>query len=143
MKKANAKIGRSEIALIHVAKKQLNPAEEEYRAWFERYGKESSKDLTRGEFGSLLRHLEVCGFRYLPSVPGTPDLNRQPQEKQENLWKIWALLKAQKLPWKYADGVAWRMHQVTKAIWCTPEQLHKLVIALEYRAKKEGQPDAK
>lgn len=134
----NAKINRSQIALLHVAKSKVGLSEQEYRDLLGRYGVATSKDLNSEQLEELIRHLKDCGFQMQSSVPGAPEIEKQPAAKRPNLRKIWALLKKQGLPWSYADGVAWRMHQVTKTIWCTPEQLHKIVIALEYRAKQEG-----
>ncbi len=137
MPRANAKINRSQITLLHVAKSKVGLTEQEYRDLLGRYGRTTSTDLTTEELEDLMRHLKGCGFQAREAVPGAPEISKQPETKQRHLRKIWALLKKQALPWSYADGVAGRMHQVAKAIWCTPEQLHKIVIALEYRAKKE------
>lgn len=137
--RANAKINRSQISLLHVAKAQAGLTEEEYRDLLGRYGVSTSKDLTANQLEKIITHLEGCGFHRRESVSGAPNIGKQPQEKQANLRKIWALLKKQNLPWKYADGCAWRMFQLTKAVWCDRSQLHKIVIALEYRGKQEGQ----
>lgn len=137
---ASVKINKSQIALLHVAKSQVGLDEEEYRDLLGRYGVTSSKDLRPAQLEELIAHLKACGFQMRSSVPGALEIEKQPRDKRPNLRKIWALLKKQGLPWSYADGVAWRMFQLTKAAWCSREQLHKIVIALEYRAKQEAQP---
>ena len=43
-------------------------------------------------------------------------------------------------PWEYADGMAKKMFKVEKLIWCTPQQLHKLVAALEYAKARATTP---
>ena len=55
---------RKQIALIHVAKKQLGLNEDDYRAAVQTYGGAgSSKDLSRFGFKNLMKHLEKCGFK--------------------------------------------------------------------------------
>jgi phage gp16-like protein len=125
--------------LLHVARRQLGLSEEVYRDLLARFGggAASAKDLNREQFGELMDYLGTCGFKSKAAVPGAPNLNRQPQEKRPYLNLIWQLLKKQQLPWKYADGVAWRMFQITRTVWCSPEQLRKVAAALEYRDRQE------
>lgn len=55
---------RKQLALVHVAKKQLGLADEDYRAILERIaGVESSKDLDQRSFEAVMQHMAALGFR--------------------------------------------------------------------------------
>jgi phage gp16-like protein len=41
-------------------------------------------------------------------------------------------------PWSYADALAKRICKVDKIIWVPGDQLHKVIAALRYQARREG-----
>ena len=57
------KVVAGQLALIHVAKKELALSDEDYRAILGQYGVSSSKDLTMVGFEQVMAHLERLGFR--------------------------------------------------------------------------------
>lgn len=57
-------ITTSQIALIHVAKKQLGLDDDMYRAILQIHGRvESSKDLDAAGFEAVMRYFNKCGFK--------------------------------------------------------------------------------
>lgn len=53
-----------QIALLHVAKKQLSPDDDSYRAILARYGRcESAADLTQPGFTAVIKYFTAMGFR--------------------------------------------------------------------------------
>lgn len=88
------KITKKQIALLHVAKRELQLDDESYRAILQRYGRvESAADLDLAGFNHVMRYLTACGFRstwtkrtfgYRPTMatPAQVDLIR-------SLWGRW------------------------------------------------------
>ena len=60
--------------------------------------------------------------------------------KQAMLKKIEAYLAEAGRPWSYAHAMAKRMSakKVERIQWCTPADLHKIIAALEYDARRHG-----
>lgn len=57
-------ITSKQISLLHVAKKQLNLADEDYRAVLLRYGRrESARDLDQSGFDHVMKYMTAIGFR--------------------------------------------------------------------------------
>lgn len=91
---ATGKITKKQIALLHVAKRDLGFDDETYRAILARYGNvESAADLDLTGFNRLMKYLTACGFRstwttrtfgYRPTMatPAQVDLIR-------SLWGKW------------------------------------------------------
>jgi len=60
----SAKITKKQIALLHVAKRDLGLDDETYRAVLARYGKTgSATDLDLAGFNHVMRYFTACGFR--------------------------------------------------------------------------------
>lgn len=57
-------------------------------------------------------------------------------DKEPLLRKIEAYLAEAKRPWDYAHGMARRMFKVNRLQWCQARQLHKIVAAMEYDARR-------
>jgi phage gp16-like protein len=127
---------RSELAVIHIAKKQLGLDDETYRAVIRMIsnGKtDSSADLDHVERSRLLDHLKAKGFKK-HTRPKTANV------KAPQIEKIEALLASQKLPWSYADGVAKQMFGRDKLEWCSGQELRAVIVALTKRqSRKEGE----
>lgn len=132
-----------ELAQIHIAKAQLGFDDETYRNMLWTVGRvRSSAELDHAGRASVLTHLKASGFKPKQSGFSTQAPKNAPASKTALISKIGALLTVLAKPWEYADGMAVKMFKVQKIIWCTPQQLHKMVAALEY-AKTRAQANAK
>ena len=136
---------RRDLARIHIACKELGLDDATYRAmlWFVAKVDSAARLDAQGR-AKVLDHLRRCGWRPRPkrrregaAYPGRPR-NMDNEDRGPLLRKIEALLSDQHLPWAYADGIARKMFQVDKVQWCKPDQLHKVVAALSYRARRKG-----
>lgn len=132
---------RRELAKIHLGAKQLGMDRETYEACLWTLARvRSARDLDAGGRAAVLDHLRACGFRPAPATtprPGRPH-NIGSEDRGAQLRKIEALLAQAKRPWAYADAMAKRMFGVDAVSWCNPTQLHKLIAALSYDARRHG-----
>lgn len=121
---------KSELAQIHVAKKQLGLADDEYRAMLRNVcNVASSADLDWRGRKKLLDHLGARGWKKKSIQRG----GRHPAL----IAKVRALLIHQGgLPDAYADGIAARMFGVGRFTWCEADQLRALIAALTKRGQK-------
>ena len=71
------------------------------------------------------------------SYPGRPK-NMDDMGKGRLLKKIEALLAEASRSWDYAHGMSKRMFSIERVQWCEAFQLHKIVAALMYDAKRHG-----
>ena len=138
---------KSELAAIHVAKKQLGLDDGTYRAmlWtLERV--RSAADLDEAGRRRVIDHLRARGFAR-KSTPPAPAMDHGrkpavPADRQGLIDKIEALLAEGGYPWNYVRSMAKRMFKVDQLEWATAAQLHSLVAALEYdrrrRSKRKG-----
>lgn len=125
-----------ELAVIHVAKKQLGLADADYRALLnERYGVLSSAALTDAERSDLICELERRGFK---KAHKTPFLARRGKESGQ-LAKVRAMLAAAGRPHAYGDALAQRMAGVERLEWCKPDDLRKIIAALMYDQRRRAQ----
>lgn len=76
-KNGNFKINTNQIALLHVAKKELALDEDNYRSILAHYNVTSAKDLTLKDFQHLVKYLETLGFTSTNKKP-THAPNRDP-----------------------------------------------------------------
>lgn len=128
---------RKEIQLIHIAKQQLGMDDETYRAMLWSVARvKSSTALDWAGRKKVLDHLKACGFKSTASNRPAPARDKAPL-----VAKIRALLIAlDHKPDAYADGMARNMFKVERFEWCTPEQLGKIVAALNYSLKRASKP---
>ncbi|MCC6195696.1 MAG: regulatory protein GemA [Burkholderiales bacterium] len=141
MKTATPNARNAELARIHIAKAQLGLADDTYRATIRGISNQrtdSAKDLDYGERAKLLEHLRRLGFRDRGALPS----RQAAAAKQALIDKIHAHLATASRPWAYADGMARRMFRIERVDWLTPQQLHKLVAAFEYDAKRRARKAA-
>ena len=132
-----------DLAKIHIAKKQLGLDDDSYRAMLQMIaGVNSAADLPMDGRRKVLDHFRKAGFKAKKSkraCPGRPKLNQLAGIGESNLIKkIEAYLAEAKRPWNSAQGMARHMFKVDRVQWCTPEQLSKIVAALEYDARRHG-----
>jgi phage gp16-like protein len=132
---------RRDLAKIHIAKKQLGLDEDSYRAMLNMVaGVGSAADLDAEGRLAVLAHLRRIGFKAkrksYPRHANKPDFNAVAVDKEALLRKIEAYLAEAKRPWNYAHGMARRMFKVDRVEWCRAGQLHKMVAALAYDARR-------
>jgi len=122
---------RSELAKIHMAKKELGLDRDTYEDVLWTVARvRSAADLdSTGRF-KVIAHFKALGWK----SKGGRKWGRKPRvtgDKTALNNKLEALLADNQLPWKYADGMAKRMFKVDKVGWLKADQLHKLVAALQ------------
>ena len=132
---------RSELARIHIGKKELGMDDDTYRDMLFTVARvRSAKDLDRAGRQMVLDHMRGLGFKskrkaIKKNYPGRPH-NIDSEDRGPLLKKIEALLTDAGRKWSYARSMARRMFHVDQLEFCNPEQLHKIVAALEYDAKR-------
>lgn len=131
---------RRELAAIHKGAAQLGLDTQDrdpdsvYRTMLRQVGgATSAADLDAAGRRRVLDHL-----RRLGALPERMRRPRPPEDKAALVAKIRAQLAAAHRADTYADGIAKRMFDIDRFEWCTPEQLHKIVAALAYDAKRNG-----
>lgn len=121
------------LAAIHMGKKALNLDEDTYRDMLENVtDKRSAKDMTDDELIKVIQHLDQLGF-------SKREFGKKPKVKQSKealIGKIEAHLAEHKLHWNYAKGMAKKMFKKEALEFCSESELHRIVAALEYRAKR-------
>ena len=142
-------IRRNLLARVHILKKQAGISDLIYRDILAVYHVESSALLDKAGLRRLIKHLEELpkpksqvrnskNNRFNTSKPAVP------LDRQSLMNKIEALLAAKgsqqgkSVPWSYARAILKRLCGVDSLNWATPEQLHKVVAALMYDAKRYG-----
>lgn len=133
----NAK--RSELAKIHIAKKDLRLDDDLYRDILWTIARvRSAADLDEAGRKAVLDHFRSRGWS--PRVnkarrktfPGRPhNCDEHPQ-----LRKIEALLTQARRPWSYADRMAQRMFRKDRVAFCHAGEWQKLIAALEYDKRR-------
>jgi len=127
---------RTLLAKIHIAKKDLGMSDDEYRTVLDvKFGKGSASKLTMPQLSQLVAHFQTLGWEPAPSR-GKP--KNPPAERSALLSKVEAYLAEAGRPWSYADAMAKRICKVEKIAWCEPEDLAKIVAALEYDRRRHG-----
>jgi len=136
----------SELAKIHVAKKQLGMTDEDYRSMLWTQARvTSSSALDHAGRQRVLDHLKACGFKASaafktrrPKRP-TPSADALPLVRRIRA----QLISLGNLPDAYADGLAKQMLQ-DKAPqyfeWCHPADLRAISQALGYEQQRKGAP---
>ncbi len=123
---------RAELAKIHIAREELRLDEDTYRALLWTISRvHSAADLDEVGRRRVLDHLAGLGFKTRRRGRSTPA-----EGKERMVAKIHALLGTR--PVEYADGLARKMFRVERFEWCTGEQLHKMIAALQYDAKRRA-----
>jgi phage gp16-like protein len=133
----------SDLVKIHIAKKQLNLSDEEYRAILQgQGGASSSKDLDHPGRQRVLDYFKFLGFK-----PAAAKQTKRPSrptpapEKIKLVRRIRAqLISLNRLPDTYADGIAHQMFGLEFYEWATPDQLHAITAALGVMQRKQGAP---
>ncbi|MFA7238706.1 MAG: regulatory protein GemA [Sulfuricellaceae bacterium] len=128
---------------IHVARRQLNMDDADYRALLRRAaGVESSADIRRlDRIDAVMAEFRRLGFKDVSARHGrAPNtLDREPQ-----LQKIEALLADMKLSWKYAEAIARQQNPVAGDVrierleWVPTAKLKGIITALVIEQRKRA-----
>lgn len=131
MSKPNVKHYRtSQLAQIHIAKKELGMDDDTYRAMLWTCARvESSADLDYAGRLKVLEHLKARGWKNKQIKPPVIE------HKQAQINKIEALIADMQLSWAYADGLAKRMYKRDKVQWCDAKELQGIIAALVNKQK--------
>lgn len=130
---------RRDLAMIHLAAKQLGMDDGAYRDMLWAVARvRSAGDLDFAGRQRVKDHLKACGFVPAPSkaprkrFPGEPhNVDQHPQ-----LQKIRALLTDARRPWSYADAIAKRMCSKERVAFCNPTEWQQIIAALSYDQKR-------
>lgn len=137
-----------QLAAIHASANKLGMDDGLYRDLLQRVtGERSAAKLdaaTRTKVLAELRRLagdNVRRMREAVPAPGAPENVRK--EVAGMVAKIGAMLAEAGREWAYAQGMARRMFKVQRVEWLTPEQMRRLIAALNYdkqrRRKRAGE----
>lgn len=128
---------RRDLAKIHVAKKELALSDEDYQAMLWSVARvRSSAELDAYGRRRVIEHMKSRGFK-----PRRKGRTRPAPERELMVAKIRALLinaKEGPRPDSYADAMAQRMFSVARFEWCKPDQLHKIIQALEVDKRRRS-----
>lgn len=132
----NRQLGR-----IHAGKKALGMDDDTYRCLLERVtGKRSSADMTGTERNAVIAELVRLGFKADDTKRRKGVFAGKPKNVKDVplLRKVEALLTDGKKPWSYAHAMAQQMFKRDRIEFLRPDELHKLVSALQIDANKKG-----
>lgn len=132
---------RVQLGRIHQAKKQLGLDDATYRALLQRVGGHaSSADMTHAERNAVIAEFARLGFKQADAGDRKRVFAGRPKNVKAvpMLRKVEALLADSKRPWSYAHAMAKRMFHVNRVEWLNPNDLHKLVAALQTDANRKG-----
>jgi phage gp16-like protein len=129
---------RKDLAMIHLAKKDLGLDDDMYRDILQQCcGVESSAELDQPNRRKLLAFFRGRGWGRKDPRHNRPK-NMNAPDRSRLLKKIEALLTESGRPWSYADALAKRICKVDSLTFCKPEHLSKIIAALVYDAKRNG-----
>jgi len=145
---------RRELAQIHIAKKDLGIDDDTYRLMLRTIARvDSSAKLNAEGRRQVIAHLKARGFKPRPGAKVQRNtahsaawgwVNNAAPDRQATLRKIAVMLKDTEREKAYADGIAKNMFRIERVEFCAPDQLRRIVAALEYdrrrRAEKAAAP---
>lgn len=128
---------KSQLAQIHIAKKELGLDDDTYRALLWDVARvDSASKLDDAGRALVLKRFRLKGWKN-SSQRGAPKSANA--EKAPLISKIGALLADMKLPWSYANGIAKQMYKVQRVDWCDTAQLRAIITALIKRRDNNQQ----
>jgi phage gp16-like protein len=134
---------RSMLAKIHVAKKQLQLADDDYRQiLLDAAGRDSAGDCTEAELGREIKRLQAIGFKPLLK-PGaaTRPAQHPVARKARALWISLYHLGAVEKPSEQAlEAFAKRQLKCERLVWANQSHGYKLIEALKAMAQRHGWP---
>ena len=124
----------AELARIHILADELGLSREEYRdVVFTVTRRYSAADLDFNQRRTLLDHLTAR----LKSTADWGWVNGAAADKKPLLRKIKKQLESASRGKNYVDGIAKRMFAIERVEFCAPDQLRKIVAALNYDRKRK------
>lgn len=139
----SARHRRSMLAKIHVAKKQLQLDDDDYRQiLMTETGRASAGDCTDAELERVIGKLRALGFKPLPKPGGNARPAQHPvARKARALWISLYHLGAVRSPSEQAlEAFAKRQLKCEKLVWAKQSDGYKLIEALKAMAQKHGWP---
>lgn len=138
---------KRELAMIHIAKAQLGLDDETYRAMLWTVGRvRSAGDLDYAGRQAVLDHLKARGFKSTAPKAKRPSnwdwVNNAAADRQPMLRKIAVMLKEANREKAYVDAIAKQMFGVDLIEFCAPDQLHRIVSALVFDARRRAEKAA-
>lgn len=132
---------RAMLAKVHVAKKQLRLADDDYRQMMlDSTGRTSAGDCTEGELERLLKRFEAVGFKPLAKAGKASRPAQHPvARKARALWISLYHLCAIDNPSEQAlEAFAKRQLKCEKLVWADQRQGFRLLEALKAMATRHG-----
>lgn len=124
----------AELAKIHLAAKELGLDREAYECMLWTVARvRSAKDLDSAGRRAVLDHLKARGFKGRAKGRSTPA-----DDRAALINKIRRQMTEANVFSNYVDGMSKKMFQVERFEWCDPDQLRRLVAALNYHIKRRG-----
>lgn len=129
---------KAQLARIHIAKKELGLDDATYRSILERVvGKASAADCDEAGLELVLKEFTRLGHKHARHT--RPKVQ---EDAKAQLSKIEALLADRKRDWAYGHALAKRICKVERIEWVPPNQLYKLIAALELDKKRRAKDGA-
>lgn len=133
---------RAELARIHILAKELRLPRDEYEDIMFTVGRvRSSADLDHTGRAAFIAHLSALASKY--KVNEWAWVDSAAPDRQKMLRKVCAMCRAERRSKAYADGVAKQMFGISALEFAAPDQLHRIVSALEFdRRRREAKATA-
>lgn len=133
---------RKDLAMIHLAKKELGLDDDLYRLVLKQNcGVESAADLDEAGRRRLLSFFRSQGWGRSDHSNGKPHNFKEPA-RARRMAKIEALLAEARYPWSYANKLAKKICKKDRLAFCTPHELGAIIGALMKDARRHGRPVA-
>lgn len=131
---------RAMTAKIHVAKKQLALADDDYRQiLLDVAGRSSSADCTDAELEKVIKRLQEIGFKPLVKSGGTRPAQHPMARKARALWISLYHLGAVRSPDEKAlESFAKRQLGCERLVWANQSDGYRLIEALKAMAERHG-----
>jgi phage gp16-like protein len=137
---ANAEsLRKQQLARIHMAKSQLRMDDDTYRCLLRRVtGQDSSAKMSTDQRNAVIAELTRLGFKDRPRKDGKRVFKGEPKNSDRDavMSKIRALLTDSGREWAYAHAMAKHMFKSDRLEWLKPDQLRKLMVALQVDANR-------
>jgi phage gp16-like protein len=130
-------MNRNQLAIIHIAKKQVAMTDEEYRDLLGSVGVESSKNLNNKTFSIVINHFEQLGFKTKSKTRAKRKVNNLPNRKQPLMKKLEAIILDMDKSWAYVDSIAKSRFNVETTQWLEVQELQKLVQMMVIYQKRQ------
>ncbi len=120
-------MNKKQLAVVHIAKKQVGMTEEEYQDLLGSVGVETSKDLNRKTFSIVMNHFEQLGFKSKSKTRSRRRIQDPPKRKKALMKKLEALILDTGKTWAYVDGIAKKRFKVDSVQFLEIPELLKVV----------------